>query len=727
MAGDSMLVNFDIAPDTYGPGGAVPKFKGGRWKDRLKAKRAVEHKLQKQATGTIHTANSDPKPTKPQALKRKRDEEKPKHQPHPQTNKSGDFVSSLWTANPEATTPLEAAVPEGVQEPSNAPLPDGSATFTALGLSPILANHLTTKLSLKYPTAIQRSAIPELVSTDSDAFIQAETGSGKTLTYLLPIVNRIMSLPALSSGEIKQSRHSGLYAIVLAPTRELCRQISTVLSTLIHCKNGPHWIVPSSVSGGEKKKSEKARLRKGVNILVATPGRLLDHLENTASLDVSRVRWIVLDEGDRLMELGFEETIGSILGILEKKSKLPTNGGDPLWSTEGGLPKRRVSMLCSATMKANVQRLGDISLKEALYIKAENNNLEGSEENKNNEEEFQAPAQLRQSYVVVPAKLRLVGLNAILARALIRQTANPKIIVFFSCSDSVDFHFGVFSRSQEDKDEKKTLKSNNPAVSKSPLLHPSLLLHKLHGSLPQPTRTSVLSSFTATKLPSILFCTDVAARGLDLPNIDLIIQFDPPFSPSDHLHRVGRTARAGRPGRAVMFLLPGPEESYVDAVLKKGGQPIRADLDDVLKKGFGEGKKREWEDKATEWQLEVERWVVGNNAVKDLAARAWGSHIRAYTTHIAAEKSIFNHKVLHYGHLAKSFGLRDTPGNMRTPAAGTGVGKGGKDGGVKRGMDPDTDTEDTVEVASNQAVRKMRKVAFSMQMKKGMSSEFNLG
>lgn len=789
MADDAMVVNFDINPDAFTI--ATPKFKGGRWKDRLKAKKAVEHRAKKRAieAAEFNIARTIPTPTSETAItavKRKRSDEKPKQKPAPQAVKTGEFVSSLWTGNPEAASAVTGGKGEEreVNEPSNAPLADGSATFTTLGLSPILANHLTTKLSLKAPTAIQRSAIPKLISTDSDAFIQAETGSGKTLTYLLPIVNRIMSLsmppPSVQqNGEsaAKQTRHSGLYAIVLAPTRELCRQISTVLSTLIHCKNGPHWIVPGAVSGGEKKKSEKARLRKGINILVATPGRLLDHLENTESLDVSRVRWVVLDEGDRLMELGFEETIGSILGILEKKSKLPKKGEEAAgWKSEAGLPRRRVSMLCSATMKTNVQRLGDISLKEALYIKAEEGYDNADRGSKSGEEGFQAPAQLKQSYVVVPAKLRLVGLNAILKRALIRQTASPKIIVFFSCSDSVDFHFQVFSRLLEDgsdiKPPKPTLKptkrsegsekdsakphapeikpdpsgkpvkqpppNNNPAIAKAPHLHPTALLHKLHGSLPQPIRTSTLHSFAHTTSPSLLFCTDVAARGLDLPNVDLIIQFDPPFSRDDHLHRIGRTARAGRAGRAIMFLLPGPEEGYVDAVLKKCGNPIRADMDEVFKKGFGgEGankKQREWEDKATEWQLEVERWVLADKAVMDLSKKAWGSHIRAYTTHVASEKGMFNHKTLHYGHLAKSFGIRDAPGDIRVPGGGAnsgGKGRGNTTGssatsakaGAKRGLD----AEDLPTDASLEAVRKMRKIAFGMQMKRGMASEFNIG
>jgi len=592
--------------------------------------------------------------------------------------------------------------------------------------------------------------VPELLSGDSDAFIQAETGSGKTLTYLLPIVDRIMRISA-------SSRQAGLFAIILAPTRELSRQIYTVLQTLIHCKNGPHWIVPGQVTGGEKKKSEKARLRKGMNILVATPGRLLDHLEHTESLKVDKVRWLVLDEGDRLMELGFEEDIHKILNILNSGSNLPNSTQDE------SMPKKRITILCSATMKTNVQKLGEASLKEAIYIKAEKTG-ENGEVGVHGSEKFLAPAQLRQSYIVAPAKLRLVGLNAVLQRTFIRPTAHPKVIVFFSCTDSVDFHFEVFTRKEEvpssrgDKStrgyKKKALavlkpqvdiktdsstesadaKKNhlsNPAVAPGHLLNSTPLIHKLHGSLAQPIRTATLASFTKSRTSAVLFCTDVAARGLDLPNVDLIVQFDPPFTPDDHIHRIGRTARAGRDGRAVMFLLPGPEEGYVDAVLKKGireGQLVRSDLDEVIRKGFGGGeeeKKRDWEDKATEWHLQAERWVVDDPKAAELASRAWGSHIRAYTTHVGAEKQIFNHRALHYGHLAKSFGLRDKPTTIKVPSNETGgrekIGKAGT--GKRRRLE----VGDVGDVAREEAVKKMRMAARAMQKKGGLSSEFNIG
>ncbi|KAI5806804.1 ATP-dependent RNA helicase-like protein dbp7 [Peziza echinospora] len=900
MGDDGMLMNFDVAD--VGPVPARPNFKGGRWTDRVKAKRAIQHYEKKKAavaSGEV-TADGGSKPERIRSqaeafnnaqnavraqyrrdkdghmrrvggpapgsypviagaagermeLKRKRDnggaggedtvmEDGAQHSelPPPRsraradagqgaaTVEKGQFVSSLWTYNPTGEDGNEKPVAEEEEEeaaqvPSNAPLSDGSA-FTTLGLSPILATHLVDKLMMKAPTAIQKAAIPDLITTDSDAFIQAQTGSGKTLTYLLPILHRIMSLtpPRAGPGGIMLGRTMGLYAIIMAPTRELSQQIMKVLTTLSHAKNGPHWIVSGCVTGGEKKKSEKARLRKGMNILVATPGRLLDHLENTESLDVSRLRWLVLDEGDRLMELGFEETISKILAILEKRGRVGTGRGHG----EGQLPKRRVTMLCSATMKTTVQKLGDISLKEALFIKDDSNtNKDGDGDTSmaaSGEEQFIAPAQLRQAYIVVPAKQRLVALYAVLKRAFMRQSANIKVIVFFSCADSVDFHFEVFTRKlQEDQDiaaaqerkrkeeaakqhrsggllgvpdekkkknrkprkikgedddeeddssasddgsenedddedseeseeddkpktpvTKKKTPPPNPAVRPAPLLHPTLILHKLHGTLPQPIRTATLHSFVSTpkptpgnptpvnSAPSLLFCTDVASRGLDLPNLDLVTQFDPPFSRDDYLHRIGRTARAGREGRATIFLLPGAEEKYVEKVIipsttpptttvDEDGNPTpsltlnpvkKMDLNEVLARGFlpppppasstggkkqhklsAHAQKQLYENLATEFQLSIENWLLTptfttslnthtnmtqqvstTNPHLLLAKKAWSSHIRAYTTHPTSEKSIFPLPQLHVGHLAKAFGLRDKPGDIHIPGLNAG-------------------------------------------------------
>ncbi|MCJ1416125.1 ATP-dependent RNA helicase dbp7 [Xylographa parallela] len=785
MAEDGMLMNFALGENTLS---APQTFKGGPWKARLTAKKSAQHRRQKNEGGGAPTyiANLSRDAAADATIRDDRPNKRQRFTQHnedwPNTSNGKNVrhavVSSLFSSNPTSKNQIEkeSKVDDTPTKPSNAPLIDGLDTFTSLGLSTTIAAHLLTKLNLKAPTAIQKAAISQLVKEDSDAFIQAETGSGKTLAYLLPIVQRIMELSKNkesknisnssgdSPGQIHKDRaryvhtdgtgqvhrDSGLFAIVLAPTRELCKQISIVLDNLLRCA---HWIVAGTVIGGEKKKSEKARLRKGINILVATPGRLADHLSNTEVLDVSNVRWLVLDEGDRLMELGFEEEIRGIVSKLEDRSRASRTRNIP------GLPATRTTVLCSATMKMNVQRLGEISLKDAVHIKAdlvtETNTDEASEAPNTH---FSAPAQLKQSYILVPPKQRLVTLAALLKRTFARKGSVMKAIVFVSCADSVDFHFAVFGREavpvdKIDGNDSTSVKESMPkpetqtnpplpTVLACPLLtnpaNPHLTLHKLHGSLPQQTRTATLSAFTRSTNPCILFCTDVASRGLDLPNIDLVIEYDPPFSADDHLHRVGRTARAGRDGRAVIFLMPGAEEGYVE-ILKQGyrdgvGTGVAGSkAEDTLKKGFGsegtrpanvaKGYSREWEDKATAWQLDAERWVLDDARAGEMARKAFVSHVRAYATHVAKEREMFDVKALHLGHLAKAFALRDRPRNMGRGGAGNGAGVKAvrriprREATAKEdGVVPVTEKQD--------AARKMRK---AMDAHMAGASEFNIG
>ncbi|KAI4246786.1 MAG: hypothetical protein L6R40_001815 [Gallowayella cf. fulva] len=776
MADDGMLMNFSIGEEI--PSATKPVFRGGRWKDRLIAKKAAERRYRKPDVGKPSPTPGDT------TVVEKPEEDVPERQPKrqkldgpsknfskPRPNiTSKEVVSSLFSYNPSSTTP--SSKPETPDEtpavPSNAPLPDGISKFTDLGLSPTISSHLLTKLSLKAPTAIQRSTITQLLKEDSDAFIQAETGSGKTLAYLLPIVQRLMHLSKAEGKKI--NRDSGLFAIILAPTRELCKQISIVLENLLRCAN---WIVAGTVIGGEKKKSEKARLRKGLNILVATPGRLVDHLDNTEVLDVRNVRWLVLDEGDRLVELGFEEDIRRIVQELEKRSDVVDVGkGEEMIS---GLPRRRTTVLCSATMKMTAQRLGEISLKDAVHIKANLIDDEQTDEKAENNKEtaFLAPAQLKQSYIIVPPKQRLVTLSAFLKNGFARKGSVMKAIVFLSCADSVDFHYEVFARkavienaskgpgmkhSESDKENADApsppiAASLLPTVSQSDILgstsNPNLMIHRLHGSLNQQTRTATLSAFTRSTNPSILFCTDVASRGLDLPNIELIVEYDPPFSSDDHLHRIGRTARAGREGRAVIFLMPGAEEGYVD-LLRQGYRDgvgrglIHTEAGDILKKGFGNTEASlaidqkpsvdgaSWSERAEQWQLEVERWVLDDKAkAGEMAKRAFVSHVRAYATHVARERAIFDVRGLHLGHLAKAFALRERPGHFgRNETAGAKKGghrsenprkvsAGAQSGGNLHKMEfepPKTDRQDA-----------KRKMQSKMKEHLAAAGEFNIG
>lgn len=816
MADDGMFLNFAV-DENFKP--AVQKFKGGSWKDRLKAKRFAQRggptrrdndpnsvpvqqrRLESRGSG-LNGQLEDLVDSRP--AKRRRENgsvphsgeglgyTRPPGQNHRRNEQkaapgSREVISSLFTYNPKPTTAVEEGKDDDREEkpttPSNAPLIDGIDTFTSLGLSPTVAAHLLTKMHLENPTAIQKAAISQMLKDDSDAFIQSETGSGKTLAYLLPLVQRIMTMSESRKETARDStlhRDSGLFAIILAPTRELCKQISVVLERLLGCA---HYIVAGTVIGGEKKKSEKARLRKGINILVATPGRLVDHLSNTRALDVSSVRWLVLDEGDRLMDLGFEEDITKIVTTLDlRKSR----------GVRAGLPEKRTTVLCSATLKMNVQKLGEISLKDAVLIKGDPGTTRDDEEaDMTNgdgvaDSAFLAPAQLKQSYLIVAAKLRLVTLTALLKRTFARKGSVMKAIVFISCADSVEFHFKAYTSALEGEEENghKDIDENDPAtdsdseletpkqanpqssagspssdsISPSSILSSStnkVTLYKLHGSLPQATRTNIVKHFASASAPSLLLATDVASRGLDLPNLDLVIEYDPAFSADDHLHRIGRTARLGRDGRAIVFLLPGKEEGYVD-VLRRSyrksdeytgtGNVTRMDAEDVLKKGFspqsgiiGTAKSAQksehpvpqtWSSAAESLQLALERNILAHPALKDLAKRAFQSHIRAYATHTASERTYFDIKELHLGHVAKSFGLRDAPGGVGR--GGTGSGRGGKKrrGDGTEGLDLDkrpTGGDGGGDV--DEAARKMRaKVNLSrkVMMGGGGADEFNI-
>jgi ATP-dependent RNA helicase DDX31/DBP7 len=772
MADDGMLLNFSI-PEA----GIIdkPKFKGGKWQDRARAKNAAE-KWHNRVTGrpvaekkqpVTFSDNANHAPIGERRPRQKspdvgeerngeRDHKRPRVSGDFRPRENGDFrpsatanatdgvrradvqhhgakgapkqiISSLFSYNPTSTTKELAKTTEPKNdtpvEPSNAPLNPELENFTSLGLSTTLASHLLNKMDMKAPTGIQKAAISQLLKEDSDAFIQAETGSGKTLAYLLPIVQRLMELSAnMKKRKVEDPdavhRDSGLFAIILAPTRELSKQIATVLDNLLRCA---HWLVGGTVIGGEKKKSEKARLRKGLNILVATPGRLADHLEHTKALDVSNVRWLVLDEGDRLMELGFEEEIQRIVSNLNLRMRAKK---DPK-SRIPGLPEKRTTVLCSATMKLDVERLGEISLKDAVHIRvdpADKGENDSGEEKA--DQAFLAPAQLKQSYAVVAPKLRLVSLVGFLKQAFRRKGSVMKVIVFISCADSVDFHFDILTNSPdkevEAKPEPETPKQENettempvenkPKNSKgveqsdptkltityteSPLLSPpthTVTAYRLHGSLPQSLRTSTLAHFTKNKEPSLLLATDVASRGLDLPNVDLVIEFDPAFAREDHLHRIGRTARAGRDGRACIFLMPGCEEGYVEVLRSdrkdsEAGVNIgRQDANEILKKGLvpagqtvAAAKKEDrnaYMDRATDLQLQFERWVMSTPARLEAARRAYQSHVRAYATHVAAERGYFDIKQLHLGHLAKAFALRERPSGMKVPGLRTGVGR----------------------------------------------------
>ncbi|PKS05894.1 hypothetical protein jhhlp_007725 [Lomentospora prolificans] len=751
MADDGMILNFDLGDAPIKP--RAVKVKGGRWRDRVQAQRSLKN----QSTGPAKGSNAVQQGRREKAEANDKenggvDGERPVKRvkvdgPNAKPAQAGkgqghgaggagsgrQVTSSLFSYNPTPVTKFDekdaGEEEEEAAEPSNAPLAEDS--FKALGLSDRLVAELG-KLQLDKPTAIQKKTIPVMLNTTSDAFLQAQTGSGKTLAYVLPMLHRVMAL----SQHSRIHRDSGIFGIVLTPTRELAKQTYTVMSQLL--KSTP-WLVASPVIGGESKKSEKARIRKGVNFLIATPGRLGDHLQNTKVLKLSTVRWLILDEGDRLMEMGFEEDIQKVLSQL-KKAEVASKTYDGVSLEQ--LPDRRITVLCSATMKMSVQKLGDMSLKDAVHIEASKDETKTDEVQDTN---FSAPAQLKQSYIVAPAKLRLVTLISFLKFTFARKGSVMKAIVFISCADSVDFHYELLKAPAEAQekasDSSNSLTANTVAKSAyiTSAANKNIVLHKLHGSLPQPVRTATLRAFSDCTDPAVLITTDVSSRGLDIALVDLVIELDPAFSIADHIHRIGRTARAGRAGKAVIFLLPGSEEGYVSLMTSGASVPTPQLYDTVLQKGLSIPMELPFEThstitdgqsytaKAEALQLHLEQRLLDDRKRLELARNGFKSHIRAYATHVKEERCYFDMAQLHLGHVAKSFCLREAPGGI-----GNGIdrkaGKAGRRGdgarGAKRGRDEDEQQQQAeVDVnAGKDLFWRMGKMAANAG-----ASEFNLG
>lgn len=514
---------------------------------------------------------------------------------------------------------------------------DGSS-FEGLGLAASLASHLEA-INFTAPTRIQQAVLPAMLAR-RDVLASAPTGSGKTLAYIAPIVDYIQGK------EPRVGRESGTHAIVVAPTRELCLQILDVLSLVLRRY---HWLVPGAVYGGESRQKEKARLRKGVTVLVATPGRLLDHLQNTESFDARRLRFLILDEADRLLDQGFEQKIADILHLLDARSmdeRQTALFSATLHSKLGSLAT--LSLQNPVSLGFSVKSLGsELVVEEASDTKTDGNAGGGS----SGPRQYELPKQLKQHFLEVPGKLRLVTLVALL-RAKIAppkrrggsgSEGSGKLVVFLSTCSGVDFHHKLLAGAL-------TSEVGGPLPSR---------LFKLHGQLPQSERTATFLEFTKGA-EGVLICTDVAARGLDFSAVSTIVQYDPPGEPSEYVHRAGRSARMGQAGEALLFLLP-TELEYLPLLATHGVKVARLLLDPVLAS-------------LPDYVVAMDSLmavVSKDEELMTMAASAYRSYVRAYAAHPACVKNIFHIKKLHLGHVADSFGLRDPPSAFS---------KGGKNG-----------------------------------------------
>ncbi|XP_014600941.1 PREDICTED: probable ATP-dependent RNA helicase DDX47 [Polistes canadensis] len=351
-------------------------------------------------------------------------------------------------------------------------------TWKDLGIVEILCK-ACDDLKWEKPTKIQKEAIP-LTLQGKDVIGLAETGSGKTAAFALPIIQALLESP------------QRYFALILTPTRELAFQISEQFEAL----GSSVGVKCAVIVGGMDMVSQALVLAKKPHIIIATPGRLVDHLENTKGFNLRSLKFLVMDEADRILNMDFEVEVDKILKVI---------------------PRERRTLLFSATMTKKVQKLQRASLRNPVKVEVST--------------KYQTVDKLQQYYIFIPVKFK----DVYLVHILNELAGNSFMIFCATCNNTV----------------RTALLLRNLGFTAVPL----------HGQMSQNKRIAALTKFKA-KNRSILISTDVASRGLDIPHVDIVINFDIPTHSKDYIHRVGRTARAGRSGRSITFVTQYDVELY---------------------------------------------------------------------------------------------------------------------------------------------------------------------
>lgn len=343
-------------------------------------------------------------------------------------------------------------------------------TFESLGVCGQLAEACES-LGWKTPSRIQADAIPHALE-GRDVIGLAQTGSGKTGAFALPIIQALMENP------------HPFFACVLSPTRELAIQISQQFEAL----GSSIGVKCTVLVGGIDMMAQAVSLAKRPHVIVGTPGRLLDHLSNTKGFSLRMLKYLVLDEADRLLSMDFETAIDDILKAI---------------------PRERKTYLFSATMTKKVAKLQRACLKNPVKIEASS--------------KYSTVDTLKQQFRLVPAKYK----DCYLVYILNEMSGSTSMVFTRTCAST----------------QLLALLLRNLGLNAIPI----------SGQMSQSKRLGALNKFKAGDC-NILICTDVASRGLDIPTVDLVINYDIPSNSKDYIHRVGRTARAGRSGLAVSLV-----------------------------------------------------------------------------------------------------------------------------------------------------------------------------
>jgi ATP-dependent RNA helicase DDX27 len=355
--------------------------------------------------------------------------------------------------------------------------------FTQLTLSRPLLRGIVAMGYVK-PTKIQSSVIPVALAK-RDICASAVTGSGKTAAFLLPILERLLYR---SQGRTK--------ALILTPTRELAAQCMGMISTLTQFTKITSVLV---VGGSKNMNAQISELRTRPQIIVATPGRLLDHVTNSAGVSLEDVEFLVLDEADRLLDLGFQDEVDELIKAC---------------------PIDRQTLLFSATMNTKVDDLIKLSLKRPVRIRISDKNSSGSRD-------LEVAPRLEQEFIRVRSGNEGVNREAMLV-ALLTRTFSTQTIVFFD-----------------------TKKKAHRMMILCGLC--GIQCAELHGNLTQAQRLEALEKFRKGEV-EILLATDLAARGLDISRVETVVNFEMPTQVETYIHRIGRTARAGRRGKSCTLI-----------------------------------------------------------------------------------------------------------------------------------------------------------------------------
>lgn len=375
-----------------------------------------------------------------------------------------------------------------------------TVTFKDLGVVDVLCE-ACSELKWKNPSKIQKEAIPVALQ-GKDIIGLAETGSGKTGAFALPILQALLENP------------QRYFALILTPTRELAFQISEQFEAL----GASIGVKCAVIVGGMDMVAQALMLSKKPHIIIATPGRLVDHLENTKGFNLKALKYLVMDEADRILNMDFEVEVDKILRVI---------------------PRERRTYLFSATMTKKVQKLQRASLQDPVKVEVST--------------KYQTVEKLQQYYIFIPVKYKDVYLVHI-----INEMAGKSMIVFVAtCAGAL----------------RAALLLRALGVAAVPL----------HGQMSQHKRLAALNKFKS-RSRSVLICTDVASRGLDIPHVDVVVNLDIPLHSKDYIHRVGRTARAGRAGQAITFVTQYDVELYqrIEQLIGKKLPQYAADEGEVM-------------------------------------------------------------------------------------------------------------------------------------------------